>query len=113
MKFKTNAAFESSWLQGEIRTNYETLVACFGQPQEGDGYKVQAEWSLKFEDGTYATIYDWKMGDDYNGPGCGIPAEAVNEWHIGGSQAQAVARVEEALMEHLERTCFKEPAQLT
>ena len=112
MKFKTDAGFESSWLQGEIRTNYETLVACFGQPGEGDGYKVQAEWSIKFADGTYATIYDWKEGDSYHGEGMGIPAEAVTNWHIGGSQSRAVTRVEEALNEFLNKNCYRAPAQL-
>ena len=112
-KFKTRAPFESSCLQGYINTNYETLVACFGQPQEGDGYKVQAEWSIKFSNGVYATIYDWKQGDDYNGPGCGIPAEAVTDWHIGGMSKKAVQCVEEALNEFLNDNCYREPLQLT
>lgn len=114
MKFKTDASFESSWLQGNVRTNYETLVACFGPPNSnGDGYKVQAEWSLKFEDGTYATIYDWKEGDSYHGEGCGIPAEQVTDWHIGGTIIQAKWRVEEALNEFLSKSCYQEPALLT
>ena len=88
MKFKTDAAFESSCLQGYITANYRELVAIFGEPETGDGYKVQAEWSLKFEDGTYATIYDWKESMD---------PEYVTDWHIGGQSNMAVARVQEAV----------------
>lgn len=86
-------------LQGRITTTYQKLVHRFGEPTcEGDAYKVQAEWCLRFEDGTVATIYDWKEGDAYCGPGQGRPAQAVTDWHIGGHNDNAVRRVREFLV---------------
>jgi hypothetical protein len=61
---------------------------------------------LKFEDGTLATIYDWKRYED------GKPA--LNEemlYNIGGLSADAVARVHEALeasRAKIERSLFIE-----
>ena len=87
-----------SWLQGEITTTYANLVSIFGEPNsDGDGYKVQAEWDIRFEDGTYATIYDWKEGSSYNGPGQGIPPEMVTNWHIGGTERAAYYRVSDLI----------------
>lgn len=98
MKFTPAAEWQSSWFQGETTVSYETLVKVFGPEHSvGDGYKVQAQWSLTFEDGTYATIYDWKEGDSYNGEGEGIPKEQVTCWHIGGTEALAVEYVVEAI----------------
>jgi hypothetical protein len=92
MKFNTAAAFESSCLQGYIKTTYQELCQVFGVENcDGDGgYKVQAEWDLKFADGTYATIYDWKESQ---------AKEHVTDWHIGGQSNLAVARVQEAVAE--------------
>tara|TARA_X000001316_G_C895171_1_gene15432 strand:- start:200 stop:511 length:312 start_codon:yes stop_codon:yes gene_type:complete len=73
-------------LQGTINTSYDRLVELFGQPlqlEEGDG-KVQVEWAVKFNDGTLATIYDWKEDKT---------ASAVTEWHIGGFSQAAVFNV--------------------
>lgn len=98
MKFTPAKEWQSSWLQGEIKTTYAKLVEVFGpEHSDGDGYKVQAEWNLMFKDGTYATIYDWKEGDSYNGEGEGIPKEQVTNWHIGGTEALAVKYVVEAI----------------
>ena len=102
MDFKPATDWQSSWLQGETTVSYETLVKVFGEEHsEGDGYKVQAEWNLMFKDGTYATIYDWKEGDSYNGEGEGIPKEQVTNWHIGGTDPAAVERVLEAVAAYL------------
>jgi len=103
MNFIPTTAFQSSWLQGEIKTTYARLVEVFGpEHSDGDGYKVQAEYNLVFENGTYATIYDYKMGDSYNGFGAGIPKEQVTEWHIGGTTPDAVRCVIETLAAHKE-----------
>ena len=74
--------------RGEINTDYDTLVELFGEPLLGDGYKVQAEWDIIFEDGLVATVYDWK--DDL------LPL-GVTCWHIGGKDFEAVARVDELI----------------
>jgi hypothetical protein len=91
MKFK-KAEFESTWLQGAIDADYTDIKKVFGQPGKGDDYKVQAEWRVKFEDGTVATIYDYKQGKAYNGRH-GIAK------HIGGTTKEAVRLVVETLAE--------------
>ena len=102
MKFKPSTEWQTSWLQGEIKTTYATLVAIFGEEHsDGDGYKVQAEWNLVFEDGTYATIYDWKEDESYCEDGTGKPKELITEWHIGGTDPAAVERVLEAVAAYL------------
>lgn len=83
-------------LQGYITADYDTLVELFGEPTEGDNYKVDAEWLLEFEDGTIATIYNWKNGRNY----CeheGFPVEEITDWHIGGHNKRAVHCVEDVL----------------
>ena len=71
-------------------TSYARLVAAFGEPTTfGDGDKVQAEWVLRFSDGTLATIYDYKEI---------VRVEQVTDWHVGGFYGSAaLARVCEAL----------------
>jgi hypothetical protein len=85
MKF-TQAGWEAvngTSLQGYVPATYEQLVERFGQP-EGGGDKTTVEWMLQFEDGTVATIYDWK---EYETP------MGMYHWHIGGKNNLAVARV--------------------
>lgn len=99
MQFTHNDNFTGgTCLQGYIKTSYADLVACFGQETcDGDGgYKVQCEWDLVFEDGTVATIYDWKED---------CKKEQVTDWHIGGTSNMAVARVQHAMSQHLNRVC--------
>ena len=83
MKFITNADVNGTHLQGYMPARYDQLVAVFGEP-EGGGDKTTVEWALEFEDGTVATIYDWK---EYYTP------MGMYHWHIGGTSNLAVARV--------------------
>ena len=69
-------------LQGYIRADYAALVKAFGKPHDGDGYKVDWEWDILFEDGTVATIYNWKNGPNYGYEGVG--PSAIMEWNVGG-----------------------------
>ena len=39
-------------LIGYITCSYEDIVKMFGKPTIGDGYKVDAEWNIKWNDGT-------------------------------------------------------------
>jgi hypothetical protein len=75
-----------------VGTNYTRLVEVFGNPTEGPNAniddKVTCEWCLEFEDGTMATIYDWK---EWNTP------MSEHRWHIGGKSFAAVERIYEAL----------------
>ena len=78
-----------SHLQGVVRAGYHALVSVFGEPTRFDNDdKVTVEWAIEFDDGTVASIYDWKEW---------VEAEAVTQWHVGGFSPKAVARVEEAL----------------
>lgn len=81
-------AVNGTHLQGYITTDYATLVATFGESL-GGGDKTTQEWILVGEDGTVATIYDWKE-----------PCTPLHkcEWHIGGLNYKAVELVQDALM---------------
>jgi hypothetical protein len=71
-------------LQGYIKTTYDELVNVFGKPTTLEGDKVNVEWTIKFSDGTVATIYDWKLSETPMG---------VYDWHIGGHTQRAVELV--------------------
>ena len=86
MKFTTEADANMTSLQGYMPARYDQLVAVFGEP-EGGGDKTTVEWCLAFEDGTVATIYDWK---EYETP------MGLYSWHIGGKSKKAVDRVTQA-----------------
>ena len=53
-----------SSLKGEFPITFAELVEIFGRPKYGpnnyDMDKVTCEWLLEFEDGTKASIYDYK-----------------------------------------------------
>jgi len=83
MKFTNDADVNGTHLQGYVQAYYHQLVEVFGEP-EGGGDKTTAEWALEFEDGTVATIYDWKEYDTPLG---------LYSWHIGGLSQRAVDRV--------------------
>lgn len=82
--------------QGQVHCPYDLLVDLFGEPTEGDNFKTDCEWIVKFEDKTIATIYDWKIGQNYLGED-GIPPEKNTTWNIGGHRSQAVDNVEYVL----------------
>jgi hypothetical protein len=86
-----------SHLIGVVVASYNMLKTAFGDACGGDGYKTQVEWAIQFEDGTIATIYDWKKGDCYHGEGKGTHFSKVEEWHIGGFNHKAELRVLEVL----------------
>ncbi|MFN6304369.1 MAG: hypothetical protein ACK42H_19455 [Planctomycetota bacterium] len=85
-----------SHLQGYVDAGYDELLTLFGKPHDGDGYKVDAEWSVQFSDGTVATIYNYKNGRNYCGSS-GTPKQSITNWHIGGFTKQAVDNVQIAV----------------
>ena len=77
---------------GDIGLDYYDIVSRLGRPQDGDGYKVDAEWNIEFDDGTVATLYNWKNGRNYCGED-GLDLHQIDEWHIGGFNSDAIDRV--------------------
>lgn len=66
-----------SGYNGAVHISYKELRDKLGEPlgPSGDN-KIKAQWSIQFEDGTKASIYDWKEYD--------TPLNKITEWHIGG-----------------------------
>jgi hypothetical protein len=96
MKFTTkNVNINGTSLQGYMQANFHDLVEIFGEPEDGDGYKTDAEWHVKFEDGTIATIYNYKDGRNYCGMS-GIGLDEITDWHIGGFERKALQYITEA-----------------
>jgi hypothetical protein len=81
-------------LQGVISVSYADVCKVFGK--EHDGCKIDAEWCVKFSDGTIATIYNYKDGKNYCGES-GLETSNITNWHIGGHGIEAKALVWEAL----------------
>ena len=75
-------------LMGRINSNYEELVTAFGLPHHVQynrtGDKSTCEWVLRFEDGTIATIYDYKTNT--------TPTDQY-DWHVGGHSLKALDHV--------------------
>jgi len=97
MKFTNNANTNMTGFKGEFPITYTELVEIFGQPNDGpnaDLDKTTCEWRLQFEDGTVATIYDYKVGY--------TPMNEY-EWHIGGHDAQALVRVHDCIIQHRDK----------
>ena len=99
MEFKTGNSLDTTGtgtsLQGYVTTTRSSLIQTVGMPtfsSDEDYEKVTTEWIIKFQDGTIATIYDWKRYEE------GAPVlNEVYEWHIGGYSETAVSRVQETL----------------
>ena len=94
----TDVNINGTSLQGYIQISYDDLVLALGEPTEGDGYKTDAEWYIEFNDGTVATVYNWKNGFNYSG-GYGSSIYDIGEWHVGGHSTSAVLLVRKLLGE--------------
>ncbi len=84
-----NITTSGTCFQGDVEIDYNTLVEIFGEPNKGDGYKVDAEWDVEFDDGTVATIYNYKDGKNYLGKD-GLDVREIVDWHIGGFNRKSV-----------------------
>ena len=78
---------------GELEGVYKKdIEKVFGPPTWDQGSaddKVMFEWSIKFPDGTQATVYDYKQ---YN-----VVPDEINYWSIGGRTPIAVYYVKKAM----------------
>jgi hypothetical protein len=97
MKFSTNANANMTSLKGEFPITFAELVEIFGAPKYGpnaDRDKTTCEWALAFEDGTVATIYDYKTP---------FTPMGEYEWHIGGHHALAYTHVVDTIVQHRDK----------
>lgn len=86
-----NVDANNTFLQGYITCSYDTLREIFGEPTSGDGYKTQSEW-VGQSGNTVFTIYDWKESQS---------VYDVTNWHIGGTNHDAVDVVHKIVKERL------------
>ncbi len=93
MNFETCINIEEDGIRllGTIPFYYHELVEIFGIPDFGpdnEGTNSSCLWSIKFEDGTIATVYDWHS-----------PLTPRNryQWHIGGYDNKAFKLVKALL----------------
>ena len=81
---------------GYVNTTYSKLFEKFGEPIDGDGYKTDAEWEIEFSDGKVATIYNWRIGKNYNGSE-GLDIDDITVWRIGGFDNSVAERIRKIL----------------
>lgn len=95
----TGATADGTHLQGYIDISYDDLVHLFGEPCNGDGYKVDAEWVLEWDDGTVTTIYNYKDGPNYCDEDSVYQSisDKNDDWHIGGISKLAIYHLDEFL----------------
>ena len=100
MKYKTHNDYDiktdGTSFKGYLTANYDELVKAFGEPMDIKLLKQDACWDIEFEDGTIATIYNWKNGVNY----CGVEGQNVQhirDWHIGGFSMNAEIEVDKVL----------------
>jgi hypothetical protein len=96
MNFTTdNVDPNGTWLQGYMEATRREIEAVFGKPfyETDDTFdKVTTEWVIQFEDGTIATVYDWKRYEE------GAPSmDERTTWNIGGRDQIAVDHVTHAV----------------
>jgi len=90
MKYEKTTDISGTHLQGHIDTTYENIISVLGKEHhKGDEYKTEAEWCIQFQDGTIATLYNWKNGKTYCGEKDGLNVEDITEWNIGGHSPRA------------------------
>jgi hypothetical protein len=86
-------------LVDKIEVTFAELTKVFGKRTfgaSGDN-KCAAQWHLLFEDGTVATIYDYKECIAYCGRKRGKKVGDITDWHIGGNSERAAILVKKEL----------------
>ena len=78
-------------LSGQLwNVPFSKLVDIFGEPEKTGHDKTDVEWSILFDDGTTATIYNWKNGRAYCGED-GLEPEQITDWNVGGFHGTAAS----------------------
>ena len=85
-------------LQGYVESSFDNLVHFLGAPHYRKGHdKIDAEWRLKFADGTIATVYNYKDGTNYLNEK-GMAVEDITNWHIGGFSKKAYFKISDLVL---------------
>lgn len=84
-------------LQDYINVSYDKIVEKYGKATASDGYKIDAEWVIEWEDGKVGTIYNWKNGKNYLGED-GLEVHKIKEWNIGGRDKTVANRIRNDLL---------------
>jgi len=86
---------------GDLELSFEKLIGTFGEPNlDSDGYKTDVEWGIEFDDGTIASIHNWKNGKNYNGE-YGLDVKDISHWSIGGHSDKSYNKVMDAVCDYL------------
>jgi len=67
MNYKKTDSVGGTCLQGYITIPYNNICNKLGEPSKADEYKSDCEWAVEFDNGTVATLYNWKNGINYLG----------------------------------------------
>lgn len=89
--FNGDFSIAGTHLVGEFVVTYKELKRLFGEPTDGDSYKMDALWVIMTPAGA-ASIYNYKDGRNYLGKE-GKPKTKITNWHIGGSNLNTYAWV--------------------
>lgn len=76
---------------GAFEASYGDIIAIFGEPTGGDGYKTEAEWQIVLPRRQVVKIYNYKTSKSYSPANPDI--KAVTVWHIGGKNRTLVDRL--------------------
>ena len=81
-------------------TSFYRLIEMFGRPgtDNHDDYKCDAQWDIEFDDGSVATIYNWKNGLNYIGKidkdgNHGLQLTDITYWNVGGKDPKVLDRI--------------------
>jgi hypothetical protein len=66
------------------------LVELFGKPETTPDTKVNVNWTIEFDEGSVASIYDWKTG---------IEPELNFIWNVGGFDHKVMGLLRDKLKE--------------
>lgn len=76
----------------DFNCSYSVLRELFGEPTNGDDYKISTEWILTDQNGEVVTIYDWKETNLYDQDQLSVEdfrAKKISCWHVGAHKSEA------------------------
>lgn len=89
-----------TFLVGSIQATRAQMTKAFGKPLVRGGSRASNEWHLAFEDGTVATVYDFRRCAEGQGDDTPIA------WTVGGQRAMVLTRVHMAFRQQMSLSAF-------